>query len=98
MIVVTIDLWPKGSQANARRLQTIVIANDGTGSLAMGSYNVAISHSSTLHGDGNFPDANKAAHNQPRQNVWKHTKCLHERVMSPTHLVLRALKAALEGR
>ena len=98
MIVVTIDLWPQGIQANARRLQTIAIANDGTGSVAVGSYNVAISHSATLKGDGNFSNITKAVHNQPNQNVWKHAKCLHERVMSPTHLVLRALKAALEGR
>ena len=40
MIRVTIELFPRGSVRRSRVISTIVIANDGTGSLTNGNYDV----------------------------------------------------------
>lgn len=43
MIVVTIDLWPRGDETKKRKLATVVIANAG-GDARVANYNWAVSH------------------------------------------------------
>lgn len=45
MIVVRVELWPKGDQQRARLLGLMRIANDGSGSEALGNYHVTIDKS-----------------------------------------------------
>lgn len=43
MLVVTIELWPKGDRSKARNLGTAFISNDMTGSVEIGNYEVMLS-------------------------------------------------------
>lgn len=106
MIVVTIELWPRGRKEKARVLQTLQITNIG-GDVLSGEYSVdatapqadlfgsgvsdaAVSHSSTYRGSGTFADAARPTHAE----VWKRaTGFRHDRRQSPTHLLVRALAA-----
>lgn len=38
MIVVKLEIWPYGVEANARSLGKIEVHNDGTGSISRGNY------------------------------------------------------------
>lgn len=42
MLVVKIELWPGGRREEAGQIARINIANDGAGTVAVGSYDVAI--------------------------------------------------------
>lgn len=85
MIVVRVELWPGGRKAEARLLGTATITNDGTGTPELGNYDVALSHSGRYVG---------------RPGAWKRGRVeRHPRErLSPYHLVLRALEAALGVR
>ncbi len=43
MIVITMELWPKGDKSRAQHLGTAQIINDASGSLARGNYTVTLS-------------------------------------------------------
>ncbi len=43
MLRITIELLPYGSEAHKKHLGTMEIANDGTGGLSTGNYNVRLS-------------------------------------------------------
>jgi hypothetical protein len=81
MVVVKVELWPNGDETKARTIGRIKIANDGTGTLERGNYNVELSHS------GRYS-------NKP--GVWKKGKVVGYRrlAQSPYHLVKMALTAA----
>ena len=82
MIVVTIEVWPKGEKTKATLLGVARISNDGTGDATWGNYNCELSHSGKYVGT---------------PGVWKKGKVLgHERGLSPYHLVLRALQCCLK--
>lgn len=85
MIVVHIDLWPFGDNKKAKPLGNIVIANDGTGSDKSGNYDVVLSHAGIYYGK--------------REEPWKrgHVKN-HKRMLSPYHLVYKAIKNSLNLR
>lgn len=84
MIVVKIELWPLGDQAQARVIGQARIANDGTGTSELGNYDVALAHAGAYAG---------------KPGVWKRGRVeRHRRALSPYHLVARALQAALGGR
>lgn len=42
MIVVTIDMWPKGDSGRAYRLGSLTIINDGSGTKTRRNYNVEV--------------------------------------------------------
>lgn len=80
LVVVKVELWPHGNEANARTLGRIEIANDGTGTLTHGNYDVRLSHS------GRYSS---------RPGPWKVGKVIGyaRKALSPYHLVQMALKA-----
>lgn len=83
MIVIRIELWPKGFKEKARELGTVVIANDGTGTNDSGNYDCALSNA------GFFV-------NKP--GSWKGGKVTgYRRSLSPYHLLQMALNACLRG-
>ena len=41
-LVVRIELWPGGDEARKSVKGTLVISNDGTGSVTMGNYDVTL--------------------------------------------------------
>lgn len=43
MLVVTIELWPRGDESRKRHLGTARIVNDGTGTADSGNYRVELS-------------------------------------------------------
>lgn len=43
MIVVTVELWPGGSESAKRHLGTATITNDATGTLTRSNYKVVLS-------------------------------------------------------
>lgn len=93
MVYVRIELWPGGDKAKAKLLQEVKIANDATGDLAAGNYDVTVSHSTTYKGKG-FTDvlAPKPA------EIWKIGRVLgFDRAQSPAHLVRAAISAALSS-
>lgn len=81
MVVVKIELWPHGDESKARPLGVAMIANDGTGDVKTGSYEVQLAHAGRYFG---------------KPGVWKRGRVeSHNRQLSPYHLVLSSLKAAL---
>lgn len=44
MLVVRVELWPRGIKEQRETLRTMVIANDVTGCAARGNYNVYLGH------------------------------------------------------
>lgn len=42
MLVVTIELWPRGFETNKQTIGKMYIANDGTGTLTQGNYDAII--------------------------------------------------------
>ena len=84
MIVVRIEVWPFGNRSRKREIGQIVIANDATGDCEIGNYNAALAHAG--------PHADKPG-------CWKAGRVeRHPRILSPYHLVLRAIEACLAGR
>ena len=84
MIVVRIEVWPFGNRSRRREIGQIVIANDATGDCEIGNYNAALAHAG--------PHADKPG-------CWKAGRVeRHPRILSPYHLVLRAIESCLAGR
>ena len=82
MIVVRIEIWPKDDQEKARLLGVCSIANDLTGNLKHGNYDVRLSHA------GKF---------RMKKGIWKKGRVGHHlRKLSPYHLVCKALQATLD--
>lgn len=78
MVVCKIELHPGGDKSKAEPLGVIMIANDGTGTLEEGNYDVYLSHAGIYW---------------RKEGYWKSGKCSYKRSLSPYHLVLNALKA-----
>lgn len=84
MLVVRIELWPLGNYSRRRTIGTVVISNDGTGTLEDGNYDCALAHAES-HND--------------KTGAWKGGRVTdHPRRLSPYHLPLRAIDACLKGR
>lgn len=43
MLIVTVELWPKGDKALRRHLGSAVIANTGEGTAELGDYTIRLS-------------------------------------------------------
>lgn len=82
MIVVTIELWPKGDQARKRHLGTAIITNDATGSEGLGNYRVTLSR----RGQPDRPWRLSQVRGFPRQQLGAYD------------LLYRALAACVGGR
>lgn len=50
MVVVKIELWPGGSESDAREIGRMEITNDGSGTEDIGSYSVALLHAGRYWG------------------------------------------------
>lgn len=84
MVVVKIELWPRGDERQAREIGRVRITNDGTGDSQYGNYDAELAHAGRYAG---------------RPGVWKRGRVgRHYRDLSPYHLVARALAAALRLR
>jgi len=84
MLVVKIELWPRGDASRRRVIGRMTITNDGTasdgtGDSQFGNYNVNLGHSG-IHAD--------------RFGSYRQGKVTNfRRSLSPYHLVARALSA-----
>lgn len=79
MLVVNIELWPYGIESKKRQIGQIYIVNDLSGNKIYGNYKVEIMHPNGI-----------------TQGVWKSGEVKrHERVLSPYHLLHRALDNVL---
>lgn len=80
MVVVKIELWPHGDESQMRPLGRIDIANDGTGTVALGNYDATFAHAGSYYGkEGHYKKGRIVA---------------FSRNLSPYHLIARALAAA----
>jgi hypothetical protein len=83
MIVVKIELLPKGRTKGKRLLGVICVANDGTGTSKVGSYVYALSHA--------------GRYIATRKRTYKKGKVVNfPRHLSPYRLIARILKDAKE--
>jgi hypothetical protein len=81
MVVVKIEIWPRGEESEAKTIAVARIANDGTGTTSHGNYAVSLSHSGKFYG---------------RPGPWKTGRVQKfNRLWSPYHLVFYALKFTL---
>ena len=81
MIVVKIELWPRGDETKARSLGLARIWNDGSGDTRNGNYQVELEHSGIY---------------RSKKGVWKKGIVKnHLRKLSPYHLVMKAFKNTL---
>jgi hypothetical protein len=81
LVVVKIELWPQGQENEAQEIGRMFVANDATGTVEIGDYDVELLHGGEFYG---------------KPGVWKKGKVLRfVRKLSPYHLVQRALDAAL---
>lgn len=85
MIVVKIELWPRGHEIASKEIGRMYIANDGTAVTARGNYDVKVARRGAFEWKGwrNIKATREArVENYPRQsyNVWR--------------LITRALKGA----
>lgn len=79
MVVVKIEMWPHGDETKAFPIGQMNIANDGTGDVAVGQYEVELLHAGSYFG---------------KPGAWKSAKGFkYLRRLSPYHLVAAALKA-----
>lgn len=79
MIVVKMELWPRGDKTRARPLGELVICNDGTGTPAQGNYTVEAKHAGKFYGQ--------------RREPYKRGRVMgFVRTLSPYRLLYRALK------
>lgn len=46
MLVVKLEIWPHGNEASAREVGRLLIANDGTGTEAVGNYTAVMEDAS----------------------------------------------------
>jgi hypothetical protein len=84
MVVVKIEIWPHGDESKAREIGRAKIANDNSGTSALGNYEIELSHSGAYAG---------------RPGVWKRGRLSgFFRRSSPYHLVMLALGAVLLDR
>jgi hypothetical protein len=85
MVVVSIELWPKGNKEKARPLGVILISNDGTGDDRYGNYDIILSHA------GKYIQKTIT-----EKKPWKTSKVInHRKSLSPYHLVYKAIKNCL---
>lgn len=83
MLVVKIMMFPGGREDQAYQIGELKIANDATGTAAVGNYDVAVAHGGDFWGrPGDYKTGRVQGHN---------------RRLSPYHLVLEALKSTLCG-
>lgn len=83
MIVVKIELWPKGDEKRARPLGVIMIHNDGSGDAKTGNYKATLSHAGWFFGK--------------RREPFKQCRVRgFLRTLSPYRLLSRILRAAGE--
>lgn len=80
MIHVRIELWPGGDRERASFLGAMNIANDGSGDLSIGNYDVAACHAGIYAGKRREPYKTGRVTGFPRR-------------LSPYRLLYRALKA-----
>jgi len=81
MVVVKIELWPLGDEKKAREIGRAEIVNDGTGTTERSNYAVNLLHSGKYYGT---------------PGVWRIGRVEdHRRMLSPYHLVQKALYDAL---
>ena len=84
MLRVTIELVPFGVEAQSKVLGRIGIINDGSGSLAVGNYDVSLSDEECYTSDG-------------KATTWRKVKLkgFRRRAFGPYHILLAALLAAI---
>lgn len=79
MLVVKIEIWPRGDKTQARDIGLILVSNDGQGDKEQAAYDVVVSHGGKYWG---------------KTGKWKRGKVENfRRTLSPYHLVARALAA-----
>ena len=85
MLVVKIELWPLGNEANAQPLGLATISNDATGSPAIGNYTVRIF---------------KGKKYSRAEGVWRTGRVLGfpRQQLGPWDLLYRALLATVKDR
>lgn len=85
MLVIKIELWPGGVEKKARPLGEVHIANDGSGTLDEGDYNVTLFKS---------PEYAKSP------GVWKRGRVrgFPRKRLGPYDLLFRALRACVASR
>ena len=82
MVVIKIELWPKGNENKAREIGRMRVINDGTGNAQLGNYSVEMDHAGIYYGK--------------RKNPWKTGKVKqHFRMMSPYHLLAKAVASCI---
>jgi len=82
MVVVKIELWPHGNASQAKQIGQVNIALDPqTSSEEIGNYSVELLHAGIYWG---------------RPGNWKTGRVSnHRRMLSPYHLVMRAIAACI---
>ncbi len=67
MLVINIQIWPKGDETKAKTIAMAKITNDGTGTKAMGNYTYQLwtEHRPLKHGKGRIHGFLRN-----RKNVW----------------------------
>jgi hypothetical protein len=83
MIVIPVELWPKGKTKGKYLLGLLTIWNDGTGTKKLGNYKYQISHAGVYFGKRKEPYKKGRVINFPRTS-------------SPYCLIFRVLKHAGE--
>lgn len=85
MLVVKIELWPKGDEGAAREVGRLHITNDGTGDLVVGNYRAELL---------------KSAEYAKRPGVWRRgrVESFPRRRLGPYDLLFRALRSAVGDR
>lgn len=89
MVVVRIELWPHGDQQKSKTIGVMTITNNGTGTgtTEFGNYLVSLGHA-----------AGAPEHLKKKRSCYKIGKLTgFMRSLSPYHLVIRAIKAALDN-
>lgn len=81
MVVVKIEVWPHGREEDRYTIGEARIINDCTGTTELGNYGVELKHAGKFYG---------------KSGIWKRGRVVgHQRELSPYHLVMKAIKAAL---
>lgn len=78
VLAIKIELWPHGSEEDAEEIGRMYIANDGTGTLKRGNYDVEVCRRGTTKrpSDGGTATRTGRVEDYPRQsyNVWELVK------------------------
>lgn len=94
MLVIKIEMWPRGDATRAKEIERAYVWNDDTGDLGSGNYDVILCKARKFMGDRPWTT--------PRQmsdrDVWRTGHVHHfDRSKSTWLLLLLALKSALIG-